>query len=419
MKAGFAEIVITPPDGKCFIAGYGPGVESTGVHDDLYASAVYFEDGDRRAVLVSYDIIGYDAHPYRKLKDSIAKAAGIAEDCVFLTCTHTHEGPDNRKFVRGEPNPGYSEEYTDFLADRSAEVVKLAVSQPREFNLGVNRSYVDENMNRRLFLNEEYRYPSRSVDLLPIAHIYAHADKELGMLYFFPTEGEYTFLWGKGDWHPFGAIANYSMHPLTAGRVSRLISADVPGVLRKLVRESLECPLCYITGAAGDNHPKSPNTGFEETRRVGGILGSEIIQRCSDAFMVPEPLGLKCGSYSVTLNYVTPEEYEAIPVTESSRERKEFHRPGEPVEVEYTLLAIGPVLFIGVPGELVSELGSVLKWFSPFKRTYIMYNATPNFGYISHPNAYEWGGYEPSSTRLSPKSVRPLINHILDSMENL
>jgi len=424
MKAGFAEIVITPPDGKCFIAGYSRGVQSTGVHDDLYATAVCLEDGDRRAMLVSYDLIGYDAHPYRKLKGSIGRATGIADDHIFLTCTHTHEGPNTRKFLRDEPNPDYSEGYVDFLAERSAEVAKLAAAQATEFNLGVNRSYVDENMNRRLFLNEEYRYPSRHVDLQPIAHIYGHADKELGMLYFYPKEGEFTLfpIVGKGDWHPFGVIANYTMHPITAGRVSNLISADMPGVVRELVRESLGCPCCYITGAAGDNHPKSPNTGFEEARRVGRVLGSEVIQRCSDAFMVPEPIEFKCGSYSVTLNYITPEEYEAIPdvrIAKPSDRRTKFYRPGEPVEVEYTLLAIGPVLFIGVPGELVSELGSVLKWFSPFKRTYIMYNATPNFGYISHPNAYKWGGYEPSGTRLSPKSVRPLISHIVDSMEKL
>jgi len=157
--------------------------------------------------------------------------------------------------------------------------VKLAASRPREFNLGLNRSYVDENMNRRLFLNEEYRYPSRHPDLLPLTYTYGHADKELGMLYFFPKEGDFTLfpIVGKGDWHPFGVIANYTMHPLTAGRVSNLISADVPGIVRKLVGESLQCPLCYITGAAGDNHPKSPNTGFEEMRRVGSVLASEII----------------------------------------------------------------------------------------------------------------------------------------------
>ncbi|MCX6048202.1 MAG: hypothetical protein NT075_24135, partial [Chloroflexi bacterium] len=74
---------------------------------------------------------------------------------------------------------------------------------------------------------------------------------------------------------------------------------------------------------------------------------------------------------------------------------------------------------IGVPGELVAELGSVLKWFSPFKRAYIMYQATDSFDYIAHPNAYLWGGFETMCGQLTPAAARPLINAILDAAEEL
>jgi len=88
-------------------------------------------------------------------------------------------------------------------------------------------------------------------------------------------------------------------------------------------------------------------------------------------------------------------------------------------DVEYALLAVGPVLFIGVPGELVAELGSVLKWFSPFKRTYILYQSTDSLDYIAHPNAYRWGGFEAMVGQLSPGAARPLVNAILDAAEEL
>jgi hypothetical protein len=74
---------------------------------------------------------------------------------------------------------------------------------------------------------------------------------------------------------------------------------------------------------------------------------------------------------------------------------------------------------IGIPGELLAELGSVLKWFSPFKRTYIMYQATDSLDYIAHPNAYQWGGFEIMCGQLSPTAVRPLINAIIDAAEEL
>ena len=82
------------------------------------------------------------------------------------------------------------------------------------------------------------------------------------------------------------------MHPLTAGNTSTLISADAPGVARQLIRESMLCPACYITGAAGDNHPKAPEGGFPETRRVGPGLATEATQRTYDAFKVQGPARL-------------------------------------------------------------------------------------------------------------------------------
>ena len=127
---------------------------------------------------------------------------------------------------------------------------------------------------------------------------------------------------------------------------------------------------------------------------------------------------------SVKLRYATLEELESIPGWRERTGGVPIHQligeePGADVEVSYSLLGIGPVLFIGVPGELLSELGSMLKWCSPFKRTYIMYEATGAMGYIAHPNAYRWGGYEPNTGFLSPACVRPLINHMLDLAEEL
>ena len=95
MKAGFAETVITPPDGRCVLAGYF-GRWSTGVHDDLYASAVSFQDGDTKAVLIGFDLIGMHADLISKLKESIQEAVSVDRNRILFTCTHTHEGPQVR-----------------------------------------------------------------------------------------------------------------------------------------------------------------------------------------------------------------------------------------------------------------------------------------------------------------------------------
>ena len=417
MKAGFAEIVITPPDGKCLLAGYNLR-PSTGVHDDLYASAVYFEDGATKALLISFDLLAMERDLIERLKNSIQRALTIPLDHIFFTCTHTHEGPEVRERKSrdrwyGEDRPAYLDPYQAFLGERVAAVACEAAANAQDFQLTVNRAYVDENMNRRFFLsNEQYLGVPGNKHLVPVTQ--EHADKELGIIGFCPVD----------DAHPFGLIVNYTMHPLTAGYTSSLISADVPGVVRDLIRESMQCHTCYMTGAAGDNHPKAPEAGFAETRRVGQVLATAAITRSYDAFRVPEPVHLKCLTRTVPIRQRTYEEFTQIPLNGDSEQvlKDNFVRvetPGAMLDVEFSLLAIGPVLFIGVPGELVAELGSVLKWFSPFKRCYIMYQATESLDYIAHPNAYLWGGFETMCGQLTPAAARPLINAILDAAEEL
>jgi hypothetical protein len=426
MNAGFAEVVITPPNADCLIAGYALH-PATGVHDELVASAVYLEDGapnggnplGAAALLVSYDLLAMEKELIARIKAAVMAALPLAEEAIFFTCTHTHEGPEvrERKFRDrwyGEERPAYLDPYIEFLCARTVEAARAAHAAARPCDLVVNRAYVDENMNRRFFLtSEQYIGVPGNKHLVPVTSEYA--DKELGILAFCPP----------GSRRPFGLIVNYTVHPLTAGAVSTLLSADIPGVVRRVVRESMQCPVCYITGACGDNHPKAPEAGFAETERAGRVLATQAITRTYDAHRVPpEQLRLRYTTRSIPLRLRSWEEFQQIPLHERDESvlRENLRRveaPGATVDVAFSLLAIGPVLLIGIPGELLSELGATLKWFSPFKRTYVMYQATDSLDYIAHPNAYLWGGFEIWCGQLSPTAVRPLVNAILDAAEEL
>ena len=52
---GVARRVISPEVG-CNLAGYGPNVISTSLHDDLTATAFCFQTGDTRAMMVSVTV---------------------------------------------------------------------------------------------------------------------------------------------------------------------------------------------------------------------------------------------------------------------------------------------------------------------------------------------------------------------------
>lgn len=91
MQAGFAEIVITPPKATCLLAGYAL-YPATGVHDDLYASAVYLQDDQQRALLVSFDLLAMEAPLIARLKQAITAVLVIDPGAIFLPVrTHTKD----------------------------------------------------------------------------------------------------------------------------------------------------------------------------------------------------------------------------------------------------------------------------------------------------------------------------------------
>ena len=57
VKAGVSRICITPPLDTP-MSGYFEPRYAKGVHDDLYATAVAFDDGQHKAVLITLDLCG-------------------------------------------------------------------------------------------------------------------------------------------------------------------------------------------------------------------------------------------------------------------------------------------------------------------------------------------------------------------------
>ena len=55
MKTGFSKVCINPPYGAP-IVGYYEARNTKGIIDNLYARAVAFDDGEKRAVVIALDL---------------------------------------------------------------------------------------------------------------------------------------------------------------------------------------------------------------------------------------------------------------------------------------------------------------------------------------------------------------------------
>ncbi|MBQ6471153.1 MAG: hypothetical protein IJJ33_04155, partial [Victivallales bacterium] len=88
-------------------------------------------------------------------------------------------------------------------------------------------------------------------------------------------------------------------------------------------------------------------------------------------------------------------------------------------ELELQFLVIGDICLVGVPGELVAELGMEIKWHTPFRRAYICYNSTDYVDYLVHGNAMVSGGYEPRNTWFDASVGLQLVSEAVAAMRKL
>lgn len=399
MKISYAEKVISPKVGTK-VAGYGIDDVSVAKLDDLYLSALALDNGQKKIVIISYDLLGLDEKWIKAVRAEAAAVFGGEESDCILSCTHTHSGPNTRTSASC---PEILEtEYLEKLKQQTLETIREIFA--KEF-IGVSVYFYsgtcDENRNRR-YIGPENRcsfLPHRR-DMERLAD--GICDKEIGGLCFINEKTR----------QPEYVIGNYAAHPLAGhapGLGGHRISADFPGVFRQYIQSETGAGCMFISGAAGDMVPHGDETGAEAIRKVGKNLASAAIAGIIIATRNPECFKLTDESLQ---SCIETRKYHVrdhkIPALDP------YYQGKSEVELDIQLVSIGDVCLIGVPGELVAELGLEMKWHSPFRKTFILYCSTAYFRYLCHGNALVSGGYEGRSQLLNSHGG---LNLVVSAME--
>lgn len=402
MKIAWFTREISPEVG-CYIAGYGTEDVSRVKTDDLYMTGLCVDDGEKKILIVSFDVIGMDDWYIRRVREGCAKLLGIDPAAVLLSCTHNHTGPETRSMRKAPDHLN-----TAYL-DRVEAALLEEVGALRDFRACEVYFYsarIDENRNRRYVTacNNASFTPHRR-EVVPIAQEYA--DKELGQLCFVePVTHE-----------PLYVIGNYAAHPL-AGHAPGLggakISADYPGAFRDYVTAETGAGCMFISGAAGDLVPKEDELGGAAARQAGVNLAKAAIGGLVDCVRNPARFRMPDAKVGAVIKTAR------VPFRKSRCGALPLEYEGmDDVELEMQVVSVGDICFVGVPGELTCELGQEIKWHSPFRRAFIAYGATAYMGYICSVNMMLAGGYEGNSQRLSARTGLTLVNTAVDAMFEL
>jgi len=145
LKAGVARIDVTPPTGLRMSGFAGRVFPSLAVHDPLWARAIVFDDGERRAGLVTMDLRGVSEETVAKVRGSTARS-GIAPEGLLLAGTHTHSAP---RFWDDGTLSEKEREYCQSLPEKLISVVGEAVSRLEPVKVGAVSGWSAIGINRR------------------------------------------------------------------------------------------------------------------------------------------------------------------------------------------------------------------------------------------------------------------------------
>ncbi|MBQ9878853.1 MAG: hypothetical protein IJM45_00310 [Clostridia bacterium] len=342
-SVGFAKTVLTPDDvGKktYYIAGYNSDNPAEGVLDDMYARAVWLDDGTGRGgvVLCAVDCVGLSRHDVGEIRAAVIESSAIPSlRSVNICATHTHSAIDTQGlWGRSYFSDGKDEQFQKSLKEKTAQAIVNAYASRREGRLYYGTADISDRI-------ADTRTP---VDFDPL----------LTSVRFAPADG-------SGDVY----IVNMSCHPELLGRGTKNVSADFPAYMGRVIEERTGGEFMFVNGAVGgqlsadriDDVLKDPDFDCEAyMKQYGREMGETVLGISGEKEISPlinirtEPLTLECENTIFKLGKL-------IGILNNDIQKKPLDTTMYILtEISYMELGDRQIGMFLMPGELYSELYS-------------------------------------------------------------
>jgi hypothetical protein len=331
-----------------WIAGFSNQRAANGVHDDVWARVVVFDDGQTRLALVSLDAIGFRHDEVVDIRKQIPEEAGL--DYVVISSTHTHESNDLIGIWGEHPfKSGVNQDNLRYVKSQVLEALSQAISNLRSANL-----HMAQDLTGAEAMVQDTRDP-------------VVMDAGLRLIQAVDSETKATL----------GTLVAWGNHPETLWSDNLYISSDFPHYLRecieegvydgeKLVQPGLGGVAVYLTGAIGGlmttrasmplEDPFLDTTyteaSFDKAKAQGTRLAMLALTALENPDTVVEHANLSVRAKTITL----PLENNMFRLA-SLLGVLDFGMTGWfKTRSEIAAFELGPASFICVPGEIYPEI---------------------------------------------------------------
>jgi neutral ceramidase len=391
VRLGVSQINITPQV-PITMSGYDAReTPFTGVHDDLYASALYFSSEENKALIITTDLIGFKTEFADEIKKRISSEINIPSENIMLIAVHNHGGPAIKTY---EDNlPAANEDYIRVLKEKLTLLAAEASKNPVPFQMGIGKGHCSMNINRRAEFADGGIWLGRNQD--------GPCDHELDVVKFEDLNHKII-----------AVLVNWPCHGTASGQENYKITGDWPGAASRYIKkqEGQEVVVAITAGASADINPiYGPGNDFNEIEAVGYQVGKETWKTITQIITFP------VNSLESTSNTIT------FPGKKAYKDQfpQKSYENGPDVTIRLNVLKIGDLVLAGISGELMTEIGMEVKELSPYTGTIIITHCNGSSGYICTDKSFTEGGYEIKVTRLMPGAEKPLINKLLEMIYSL
>lgn len=258
LTAGVARTCLTPFWGV-ELTGWGYYIERRWqrVHDDLHATCLAVDDGQRQALLLTVDLMVVDSEFTRSTRAAIEQVTGLSPQDILITCSHSHNAPA----AGGLRGVGACDPLYEAWASRQAATAAILAWQRRvPAVLRVGQSDVTG-------LTFNRTRPNGVVD---------------------PTLTVMSL--DRLDGEPLAVVVNFGGHPtLTTDWRPFDVSRDLPGLVCDRIEQQFpSVTAMYVQGACGDVNFLREYIDEQRHHEPAQYLARVAVEALNDAPVVPD-----------------------------------------------------------------------------------------------------------------------------------
>jgi hypothetical protein len=426
LRAGAAKRSIVPPF-PTRMGGFFDRTENfTGVKSPIFARALVCANRETAVGIVTTDLLWMPRNLADAVRTEAAARTTLSPDHILICAAHNHSAPSGfaEQSLFGGP---FNKDLFDFLRDAMVSALVEAQESLRPARVGFGSGELEG------FARNRHQNNNTMVD------------PEVGVLRV--TEADTRRV--------IATLFNFTGHPVILGSENLLLCGEYPGVAEQFVEDTLGGVALFTQGACGDVTVHRSGDPYLEVERLGRILGAEVIKtaemaqpaemdhlfsRLEDIEVEPRVFP-ELDAAQTRLNTLKKELADANAAAANEAVVRRLEREADSAEWNVRIaglkkeqpealpsidrapvhvMQVGPLVLVGIPGELFVEYGLEMKQRvrqSKERPMMLVGYANDYLGYLVTPRAVHTGGYEQATARLESSAPRAMTEAAMQWVE--